>query len=155
MRMSDWEVLFAEDLAHIAAVADESTQATLERIAQVWQPMVRMRLLSMLSALAADINTLPEGAGLVDLRITGDDVTFVRQDNPQVAPVDEPVGETGEADSRISLRISEHLKDRITAAAAAQGMSVNTWIARTLDKSITQPTTNTQSRNSMRGYGRS
>ena len=160
MKMSDWEIGFAEDLASVASLAEPSVQESLERIARVWQPMLRTRLMSLLSEISAELGDLP-GIGRVDLRVHGDDIALAVAEglagsSPDWAPASAP----GDADARISLRISDTLKDRIAAVAAAEGMSVNTWIARVLDREIAHPrgTQNPPThttRNQLRGYGRS
>ena len=135
--MSDWEIGFAEDLAHVAAMADANTQEALERVARVWQPMWRARLIELLSEVSADLNEVPQLSGRVELRLNGDDIAFAL--DPAHTPHRDPdavFASDGEADARISLRVSEALKERVTAAAAADGMSVNTWIARALDRAV-------------------
>ena len=160
MKMSDWEIGFADDFASLAALAEPSTQDALERVATVWQPMLRSRLTSLLSQVSSELGEIP-GIGRVELRLQGDDITFVVEAEA-VAPEPGwvPTSTPGDADARISLRISEPLKDRISAAAAAEGMSANTWIARVLEREIAQPRgTHNQpthtTRNQLRGYGRS
>lgn len=167
MKMSDIEVGFAQDLASIATVADPEVHKALERIAGVWQPMLRQRLLELMSLVAADLSGTVGIAGHVELRVSGDDVSFsvVSEDLDPVAvvaagSVSDAPAETPESEARISLRLSERLKDRIAADAAADGMSVNTWIVRALDREVRRPRAThhhpaTTTRNQLRGYGRS
>ncbi|NBU30222.1 MAG: toxin-antitoxin system HicB family antitoxin [Actinobacteria bacterium] len=159
MKMSDWEVGFAEDLASVAAIADAAVQEPLERISRVWQPMLRARLMGLLAEISADLNDLPDLPGHIDLRLVGDDMFFA-MDVPPSHERESEVAPSNNADARISLRISETLKDLISAAAAADGMSVNTWISRALDREVSHPRMNVTTpthptRNQLRGYGRS
>ena len=161
MKMSDWEARFTEDLASVASIADSSLQQAIDRFARVWQPMLRHRLLEFMSAVGTEFSESGEFAADVELRLAGDHVAFtVSSSSSHEAPAaglrhDEP----GDADARISLRLSESLKERITSAAATDGMSVNTWIARALDREMSRPRTTHQpaitARNQLRGYGRS
>lgn len=167
MKMSDWEIGFAEDLASVAAIADSDVKETIGRIARVWQPMLRNRLLELMTVVGAELSETAAMPGDVELRVTGDDVSFAvihHESEPQSADFASTRatsdGEPADADARISLRINEALKERIAAAATADGMSVNTWIARALDREVSRPQTTrhhpaTTSRNQLRGYGRS
>ena len=56
--------------------------------------------------------------------------------------------------ARISLRLPEALKTAVEAAAAREGVSVNTWIVRALTRSTTSGTT-VQSGNRLQGWARS
>ena len=103
-----------------------------ERIADVLGRSVPGRILDVLSDAAAELSaTLPEGR--VDIRVAGDDVdlTYV-EDEP--GPSAAPTGEGDEQSARISLRLGEGLKARLEAGAAAEGISVNTFIVRTLER---------------------
>ena len=103
-----------------------------ERIADVLGRSVPGRILDLLSDAAAELTaTLPDGH--VDIRVAGDDVdmTYVG-DEP--GPAAAPTGEGDEQSARISLRLGEALKSRLEEGAAADGVSVNTFIVRTLER---------------------
>lgn len=159
MKMSDWETGFVEDLAHVAAIADKDTQHAIEAVVKVWQPMLRNRMLELLSTLGAELSDSSALGADVELRIAGDDVHFAIAATDDDADAYRPLphSEPGDADARISLRISESLKQSLSAAAAADGMSVNTWIARALERAIARPHTipTSPTRNQLRGFGRS
>ena len=130
--MPDWEIGFGEDLAHVPAVAGAHTQEAIERVARVWQPMVRVRLLQMMSRLAAEIYGILGLDGAITLTDKGDDIVLSRSQEPQQSGNGEAVQDFGDSDARNSLRISASLKERITAAASAQGVSGNHRISRGL-----------------------
>ena len=161
MKMSDWEAGFTEDLASVAAIAEPSVQQSIDRFARVWQPMLRTRLLEMMTAISAELTESNAVAADVELRVAGDDVSFTvaasGADSDAIS--DAHHRDAGDADARISLRIGESLKERITSTAAADGMSVNTWIARALEREVARPRTThphtITMRNQLRGYGRS
>ena len=164
MKMSDWEAGFAEDLASVASLAEPAVRESMERISRVWQPMLRNRLMQFMTVVGAELSDAAGMPSHVELRVTGDNISFTLA-APDAYATQAPAAplsaiEPADADARISLRINEALKERITEAAAADGMSVNTWIARALDREVAQPRTSHHqsgitTRNQLRGYGRS
>jgi predicted transcriptional regulator len=90
-------------------------------------------LLDALSAAVGEI-TCDLAPGSVDLRLRGREIEFVvTQPNTEpdageraAAPVDVDDAST----SRTTLRLPDALKARVDEAAAADGLSVNTWLVR-------------------------
>jgi hypothetical protein len=86
----------------------------------------------------------------VEVRLAGDDAELI------VVP-DEPEwqapGDDG-GSARISLRLTEGLKARADAAAAADGVSTNTWLVRTIAARLDNPG-RPRSGNRLRGFGQS
>jgi hypothetical protein len=106
------------------------------------------RILDVLSDAAAELTaTLPDGR--VDIRVAGDDVdlTYV-EDGPA------PTGEGDEQSARITLRLGEGLKSRIEHGAAAEGVSVNTFIVHLLERGTSSNRgRNNRVGNRLHGYG--
>jgi hypothetical protein len=152
MRMSQVVDGLRSDVVAVGDLGDETVAEVAERIADVLGRSVPGRILDVLSDAAAELTaTLPEGR--VDVRVAGDDVdlTFV-EDQP--GPAAAPTGDGDEQSARISLRLGEGLKSRIEESAAAEGVSVNTFIVRALERG----TSSNRSRgarvgNRLRGYG--
>jgi hypothetical protein len=120
------------DVVAVGELGDEIVAEVAERIADVLGRSVPGRVLDLLSDAAAELSaTLPDGR--VDIRVAGDDVdmTYV-EDVP--GPAAAPTGDGDEQSARISLRLGEGLKSRLEAGAAAKGVSVNTFIVRTLER---------------------
>ncbi len=118
-----------------------------ERIADVLGRSVPGRILDVLSDAAAELtSTLPDGR--VDVRVAGDDVdlTYV-EDEPG------PTGEGDEQSARISLRLGEGLKARLEAGAAAEGVSVNTFIVHVLERHSSNRSRSNRVGNRLHGYG--
>jgi hypothetical protein len=140
------------DVVAVGELGDEVVGQVAERIADVLGRSVPGRILDVLSDAAAELTaTLPDGR--VDIRVAGDDVdlTYV-EDGP--GPTAAPPRESDEQSARISLRLGEGLKSRIEDGAAAEGVSVNTFIVRALERG----TSSNRSRgaragNRLRGYG--
>lgn len=120
-------------LVHGAQNGTDETRAAAERLVAGLDSAVRLVLLDVLSAAAGEI-TRDLAPGSVDLRLRGREVEFV-----VVAPVGDGDGDdvpaaTVDLDdpstSRTTLRLPDALKARVDEAAAADGLSVNTWLVR-------------------------
>jgi len=113
----------------------EEARAIAERLAGAVDAVTRLVLLDALSAAAGEI-TRELAPGSVDVRLRGRDVEFVvtaanaegdRDELPQ-ASVDLDDAST----SRTTLRLPDALKARVDEAAAADGLSVNSWLVRAI-----------------------
>jgi hypothetical protein len=140
------------DVVAVGELGDETVAEVAERIADVLGRSVPGRILEVLSDAAAELTaTLPDGH--VDIRLAGDDVemTYV-EDEP--GPAAAPTGEDDEQSARISLRLGEGLKSRLEQAAAADGVSVNTFIVRALERGTSSNRSRSaRAGNRLRGYG--
>ncbi|HEY3545223.1 MAG TPA: toxin-antitoxin system HicB family antitoxin [Propionicimonas sp.] len=112
--------------------ADE-TRAVAERLVAGVDAAARLVLLDVLSAAVGEI-TRDLAPGSVDLRLRGREVEFVvaqassDPDGDDVPPA--PVDLDDPSTSRTTLRLPDALKARVDEAAAADGLSVNTWLVR-------------------------
>ena len=120
-------------LVDAAENGTEDTRAVAERLAAGLDASVRLVLLDVLSAAAGEI-TRDLVPGSVDVRLRGREIEFVvtapntEPDNDErpAASVDLDDAST----SRTTLRLPDALKARVDEAAAADGLSVNTWLVR-------------------------
>ena len=140
------------DVVAVGELGDETVAMVAERIADVLGRSVPGRILDLLSDAAAGLTaTLPDGH--VDIRVAGDDVdmTYVEDAPGPAAP---PAGEGDGQSARITLRLGEALKSRLEESAAADGVSVNTFIVRALERG-TPSSRNRGGRvgNRLHGYG--
>ena len=111
--------------------------------------MQLQRFVDALSEAAVELNDkLPSGH--VEVRLAGQDpeLVFVG-DEPETVSTPED-GHT----ARITLRLPDALKLTIEAAAASEGVSVNTWIVRALSRSSTSAPTS-RSGKRLTGYAKS
>src|SRR5438874_1798854 len=123
------------DLAAIAAVGDDATAQAAQRLSVAIRASTGLRLLDALGEVALELNAqLPSGR--VEVRLAGQDPSLVYVDEGGAAP---PASDEG-ATARITLRLTESLKAGIEAAAAREGVSVNTWLVRALGRSISTTT---------------
>jgi hypothetical protein len=139
------------DVAAVGELGDETVAEVAERIADLLGRSVPGRVLDLLSDAAAELTAaLPDGR--VDIRVAGDDVdmTYVEDDIGSTAPV----GDGDELSARITLRLGEGLKSRLEESAAAEGVSVNTFIVRALERGMSSNRgRNARVGNRLHGYG--
>ncbi len=140
-----------EQLAVAAEAGGEEARALAQRLTAPLDSAVRLTLLDVLEAAAAEI-TRELAPGSVELRLRGGDPEFV-----VMAPAADPdeaagggvrdglgAGEawaaggslrspagTGEGGvSRVNLRLPDQLKSRVEQAADREGLSINGWLVR-------------------------
>jgi HicB family len=121
------------DLRDLAALGDENIAQAADRLATAIRSSAGLRLLDALSEAALEISAqLPFGH--VDIRVSGQDpqFVFVQEEEAEPAPPSADDGMT----ARITLRLPESLKTSIEAAAATEGVSVNTWLVKALARSL-------------------
>jgi HicB family len=137
------------DLTAVAELGDEATVEAAGRLVVTLQASIGLRLLDALSEAALELtDKLPSGH--VEVRLAGQD--------PELVYVGDEPGAVGGAEegqtARISLRLPDSLKTGIEAAAVREGVSVNTWIVRSLSRSTTTAQAG-RSGNRLTGYAQS
>jgi hypothetical protein len=128
-----------------AAAGGAEAQELADRLAIALDAAARLAILEALSDAAAEI-TRELAPGSVDVRLRGREVEFVvatPAPTPSTTPTTEevapaPPAEEGEegATSRTTLRLPDSLKARAEAAAAASGVSLNTWFVRAVGAAL-------------------
>lgn len=133
MELGPYVTDLQRQLADAASNGAEETRAAAERVAAGLDAAMRLVLLDALSAAVGEI-TRDLAPGSVDLRLRGRDVEFVVTPATVDAETDERPLVTVDLDdastSRTTLRLPDALKARVDEAAAADGLSVNTWLVR-------------------------
>jgi hypothetical protein len=121
----------AEQLSAAAALGDDRTREIAATLAAAAAPAVRLAILGAVSQVADEVTAAlldAPGSPLVSVRLDDDEVQVdVRLAAAEPA---EPPRDDGDPTARISLRLSESLKSDVEAAAARDGVSVNTWLVR-------------------------
>ena len=147
MDLSRYVTQLREDLASAAAAGDEQTQRTAALLGAAIEPAARLALMNALSDLAAEVTAaLPDR--VVEVRLNGRDVNVsVSDDGAAAAPESESGpfdgfggfggfgGDAGDI-SRITLRLVEQIKGQAEQAAAAQGVSLNSWVAQAVQGAL-------------------
>jgi hypothetical protein len=143
MDLSQYVTQLREDLASAAAAGDEQTRRTAALLGAAIEPAARLALMNALSDLAAEVTAaLPDR--VVEVRLDGRDVRVAVTADPATEPATEqpPLfpGFPGGADtgdiSRITLRLVEQIKSQAEQAAAAQGVSLNSWVAQAVQGAL-------------------
>lgn len=120
-------------LVDTAENGTEDTRAVAERLAAGLDAATRLVLLDVLSAAVGEI-TRDLAPGSVDMRLRGREIEFVVTQANTEPDSDERPAATADLDdastSRTTLRLPDALKARVDEAAAADGLSVNTWLVR-------------------------
>jgi len=121
------------DLRELASLGGDEVAAAADRLAAAIRSSAGLRLLDALSEAALEISAqLPFGH--VDIRVAGQDPQFVYVEEEQ-AEAPAPSADDGMT-ARITLRVPESLKASVEAAAAGEGVSVNTWLVRALQRAV-------------------
>lgn len=139
------------ELAVAAEAAGDDARALAERLTGPLDSATRLALMEALSA-AADEITRDLAPGAVEVRLRGRDPAFVVTPPPgaEAEPaqdrglrealagaVEAPSPETDEGGtSRITLRLPEHLKQRVDEAASQAGLSANAWLVRVVAAAV-------------------
>jgi hypothetical protein len=140
-----------EDLARIAAVGDDSTAQAAELLAIALESSLGRRLQEALGEAALELSAqLPRGH--VEVRVAGSDPELIYVDEAASVAAETP--DEGSS-ARITLRLPESLKTRLEAAAAASGLSLNTWLVQALGRAVESRNHPGGGRHRLTGYGRS
>jgi len=127
------------DLAAAAAPGGPETARAAELLGHSLEASARLALLEALSDAAAEITTELQDAS-VEVRLRGRSADFVVNqaavEPAVVAPA--PALEAGDL-TRLTLRMPESLKTHVEQAAAAEGISVNSWLVRAVAAAATRP----------------
>jgi hypothetical protein len=137
------------ELTAVAELGDDRVAAVAQRLSDTLGSSLRLRLLDVLSQAALELSSkLPSGH--VEVRLAGQEPELVyvagEDDADPAAPE--------ELSARITLRLPDSLKASVEAAAAREGVSVNTWLVRALARAADgKPRAGSGRR--LTGYGRS
>jgi hypothetical protein len=151
MQIEGYVQALRDDLVRVAAVGDESTARAAELLAVALESSIGRRFQEALGEAALELSSQLD-SGRIEVRIAGGDpeLVLVKDDGAAAA---EPADEAFTA--RITLRLPESLKARLEAAAAREGVSVNTWLVHMLHHASEPRGHSGGSRRRLTGYGRS
>jgi HicB family len=142
MELSEYVTMLHGELTSISRVAGEDAARAAEMISHALESSVRLTLLDVLSAAAAEITARLEDTA-VEVRLVGGEPSFVVQATAPPGPDEPGQAAAGDADdagvARVTLRLSEGLKASVEAAAADAGVSVNTWLVRAARRALDAP----------------
>jgi hypothetical protein len=140
-----------DDLRTLARIGGLETSEVAERLGAALQPALRAHYLTALNLLIQEFNLLD--ASPLTLNLEGDEVRLVRLVTANAEP---NAAAPSEYSARIALRLSDELKENIETLATDVGTSMNSWIVRTLERSVRDdgPRVPGRSSHQLRGKGR-
>ncbi len=129
MQIDGYVQALREELASVASLGDENTQRAAQLLAAALESGFARRLQEALTEATLELGEQLDGAH-VEVRLAGGEtqLVVVGESDPGTAPTGEDFS------ARITLRLPESLKARLEAAAARDGVSVNTWIVQALSR---------------------
>ncbi len=151
MLISDLIESIRDDFRTLGELGGAETAVLAERLGTALEPAFQKHFLDSLNAIVQEFNL--SDANPLGLKLEGDEVRLIRL----VPPGSEvPTSTPGDLSARIALRLSDDLKESIENLATDVGSSVNTWIVRTLERSVRSDTSGPASkgRHQLRGTGR-
>jgi hypothetical protein len=150
MDLTPYVEALRSDLQAAAAAGGEQAASAAQLLGVALDASVRLCLVDVMSAMAAEV-TAASDATAVEIRMHGREpqvvVAAAEPDEPADLPPaadpgpvggDEPEGDDGGGTARITLRLPESLKAQAEAAAAAHGLSVNSWLVRCVAASLSR-----------------
>lgn len=129
MRMSKFIDLLSGDLKALGQLGGAELESAVSRLIPTLEPVLRTRLLEVLTEIAAELKKQLPGAH-VDARLAGDEVELVYLQDEPAATREMP----SELNARITLRLPEDLKSRIETAATKEGISLNSWLLKASER---------------------
>lgn len=142
MELSEYIAAVRGEVQDITRVAGEDVARAGQMIADALEPSIRLTLLDVLSAAAAEITTRLDHTA-IELRLSSGNPTFAVVHAPQDLPLPPPAadlergaGEEETGTSRVTLRLPDGLKIRAEAAAARDGLSLNAWLVRAASRAL-------------------
>lgn len=145
-----------EDLAATASAGDEQTRRAATLLSAAIEPAARLAIMNALADLAAEV-TASLDDHVVDVRLNGRDVRVVvtptAQPDPEPEPEQPPPTGEGENISRMTLRLFEQIKSQAEQAAAAQGVSLNTFVSQAVQGALHRKGSHGQGRRARGGWG--
>ena len=132
--------------AAAAEAGGDEVASVAERLFAPLEASIRLVLQDALARAAEEI-TCELAPGSVELRLRGRELEFVvvappTGREPEEGATDLDLRRSKEASeddggtARINLRLPDHLKDRVDDAAGREGLSVNTWLVRTVASAL-------------------
>ncbi|SNR45051.1 HicB family protein [Haloechinothrix alba] len=159
MDLDPYIATLREDLTATAAAGDDHTRRVAATLAGALEPSVRLALMNALSDLAAEV-TARLDEHVVDVRLDGRDVRVVvtsptyTTDTAGATDGERGAGTGGHGAShggpaagaaglgdggdisRMTLRLLDQIKGKAEEAAAAQGVSLNTYVSRAVQSAV-------------------
>jgi hypothetical protein len=149
MQTSWFTETLRSDLEAVGSMGSDKAMKVADRMITVALPLAKARMLEAMSMALTELSGVL-GIERIDLRVSGDDVTFVPAEQAVMART----AEQSTDQARFSLRLPDDLKARIDERATAEGTSTNTWMVRALESAVGRGGAHHPTRNRrLSGYG--
>lgn len=140
MELNQYISTLRDTLTAAASAGDEQTRRTAGLLSAAIEPAARLALMNALADLAAEITASLDDR-IVDVRLDGQDVRVVvtntATEEPEEPPAEPPPMFDADGDiSRITVRLLEQLKGKAEEAAAAQGVSLNSFVSQAVQGAL-------------------
>jgi len=130
MLISDFVDRIRGDFRNLAELAGAETAALVERLGAAVEPALQKDFLDAVNDLIQEFNV--NDPAPLTLNFEGDHVRLGRL----VTATTEETHSPGDFSARIALRLTDELKESIEHLATDMGSSVNSWIVRTLERTV-------------------
>jgi hypothetical protein len=151
MLISELLVSIRKDFNALGQLGGPDTAVVADRLGAAIEPSLRAHFIAAMDSVVQEFN-LQDSVALT-LNLEGDQIRISR-----VVAVEGNVAAPTPSDlsARIALRLSDGLKEDIEHLATDVGSSVNSWIVRTLERSVRTDPSDSVLRNprQLRGKGR-
>jgi hypothetical protein len=134
MELTPYLDALRRELHAAAAPGGAEVIRTAELLTGALDAAARLCLLEALGDAAAEITSKLDTAS-VEVRLRGRDADFVVTSVLAPSPPPPEVPEGGDL-ARITLRLPEPLKAQVESAAAAEGVSANSWLVRAIASAV-------------------
>ena len=131
MQMSQFIEALQADLRELAEIGGEELVQATQRLAGAVKQSATLRLIDALTQIALDLSSqLPNGH--IEIRLAGQDPQLVYVEEEPAEPI---AGDDSLA-ARITLRLPESLKAAVETSAEGEGVSVNAWLVRAIQRAV-------------------
>jgi hypothetical protein len=131
MELSPYVDGLRRELGNLTKLAPTDVTRVVDSLAAAIDSSVRLMLLDVIAATAAEITSRLDGT-VIDVRLSAGAPEFVITAVPPQhdAPAGYPAAAAADdsATARITVRLPDALKGKVEARAAAEGLSVNSWL---------------------------
>jgi hypothetical protein len=151
MLTSTYITQLTDAVVALGQLGDDDTRRVSAQLAIALSPTVRNVISDVVCEMADELRR--DHQIHVTVTVTADSLEL----SPAVtAPIESPAPDavSGDKTARFALRLSEELKSSVETAAQHSGVSVNTWIVRTLHSAVSTPEVRPTRGSSVRGRGR-
>jgi hypothetical protein len=162
MELSEYTEVLRREVAAVTQFAGEDVARAGQLIAGALDSSIRLTLLDVLAGAAAEITSRLDDT-VIELRLSSANPTFAvihaapgapSVPSPPPPPAPPGAGDEESGTSRVTLRLPDGIKARAEAAAAQEGISLNSWLVRAASQALDGPPASGRVQSGPLGLGR-